>query len=295
MEINSNNSNNDDNLKRDYYYYSDVNTKIEVRYRKNENGNDEKITKTYLIENYPSDICNKIKERQKWAKFGQAVNENNKSLSNFTDTVEFEINTSLTHFYYKKNNENININNTRYYIDSEQSSSSSFSTSSSNSFNMNKPKNNDDELNIFDTKKKSLVNCRYCGENTHWSIQCPSKKEEKEIKEKKEKEENEAMEKQKYIEKEKEKYEKRKSNIGLKISDLDESLTESEIRYHFEQFGTIINFFMVRNKKNRKFNGSVYITYLTPEENNNALINIRTKHLNYLIPSVELAKPKEIY
>jgi hypothetical protein len=293
MEINnSNNSNNnDDNLKRDYYYYSDVNTKIEVRYKKNENGNDEKITKTYLIENYPSDICNKIKERQKWAKFGQAVNENNKSLSNFTDSVDFDINPSLTHFYYKKNNENGNNENCninkKFYIDND---SNQLKSSLDLDLDSIKP------VNIFENpNKKSLVNCRYCGENTHWSIQCPSKKEEKEIKEKKEKEENEAIEKQKYIEKEKEKYEKRKSNIGLKISDLDESLNESEIRYHFEQFGTIINFYMVRNKKNRKFNGTVYITYLTPEENNNALINIRTKHLNYLIPSVELAKPKEIY
>ena len=51
---------------------------------------------------------------------------------------------------------------------------------------------------------------------------------------------------------------------------------------------------MVRNK-NRKFGGTIYITYLTPEENNNALINIRKKPLNYLIPTVELAKPKENY
>jgi len=291
MEINNNNntrnSNNDDNLKRDYYYYSDTNTKIEVRYKKNENGNEEKITKTYLIENYPSNICNKIKERQKWAKFGQAVNENNKSLSNYTDNVEFDINPSLTHFYYNNensNNENSNINK-RFYLDNESNQSNQLKSS------LNLDLDSIKSVNMFENpNKKSLVNCRYCGQNTHWSVQCPLKKEEKELNEKKEKEEKELIEKQKY----KEINEKRKANIGLKVSDLDESLNESEIRYHFEQFGTINNLFMVRNK-NRKFGGTIYITYLTPEENNNALINIRKKHLNYLIPTVELAKPKETY
>ena len=298
MEINNNdniNNNSDDNLKRDYYYYSDVNTKIEVRYKKNENGNDEKITKTYLIEHYSKDVCNKIKERQKWSKFGQAVNENNKSLSNFTDSVDFDINPTLTHFYYKKNekNENENIFNKKIYIDKDNNDINNESNQLKSSFSLDLDSMK--SINIFENpNKKSLVNCRYCGENTHWSVQCPLKKEEKLMKEKKEKEEKEALEKQKYLEREKEKNEKRKSNIGLKVSDLDESLNESEIRYHFEQFGTINNLFMVRNK-NRKFGGTIYITYATPEENNNALINIRKKPLNYLIPTVELAKPKEIY
>ena len=49
---------------------------------------------------------------------------------------------------------------------------------------------------------------------------------------------------------------------------------------------------MLKSKKTNIFNGIVFITYSTQEENDNALIDIKRKALNYLIPTVEYAKPK---
>ena len=49
----------------------------------------------------------------------------------------------------------------------------------------------------------------------------------------------------------------------------------------------------IKNKKNHQFNGTVYVTYKTQEENNNAMTNIKRKPLNYMIPTVEEAKKRE--
>jgi ribosomal protein L44E len=142
--------------------------------------------------------------------------------------------------------------------------------------------------------KKSIVNCRYCGKNTHWSINCPTK-----VNTEKEKSDNHNRRNQdrnqdgyKRKDENKERHSDKPSITGLKISDLDDSLSESEIRDHFDQFGKIINLFMLKSKKTNTFNGFFFITYSTQEENDNALVDIKRIALNYLIPTVEYAKPK---
>lgn len=273
----------------DHYYYPDEHTKIEIRFVKN--GDDiQKCTKTFYLQNYKSSVASKIRERLTWNKFGDAVNSNNNQLSKFCDEVFIEITakglkkkTDLKTPQSSCIPESFELNK-KYYFTEEQ-----------NILNENKKEKEnviDSETNISgDSRKeikKTVVNCRHCGKNTHWSIQCPiiivKKKEEEKKKMEEEKEEKDKQ----YREKRKEE----ESIIGLKVSELDVNMSDSEIRNHFEQFGKIINFYMIKNKKTNKFMGFGYITYSTQDENNNALINITKKPINYVIPSVEMAKPK---
>ncbi len=271
---------------QDHYYYSDEHTKIEIRFIKN--GDEmQKVTKTFYLKNYTSSVANKIRERLSWNKFGDAINSNNKESTKFCDEVFIEI----TAKGLKKNNirkpqpscipEGYELNKIYYFTEEE------------NMLNDNKLNQNDNDSEIIKEDprteiKKAIVNCRHCGKNTHWSVQCPimilKKKEEEHKKMEKEKDERDKQYKEKRKEEE--------SIIGLKVSELDVNMSDSDIRYHFEQFGKIINFYMIKNKKTNKFMGYGYITYSTQEENDNALINITKKPINYVIPSVEMAKPK---
>ncbi len=270
----------------DHYYYPDENTKIEIRFIKN--GDEiQKSTKTFYLKNYKASDASKIRERLNWNKFGDAINSNNKELTKFCDEVFIEVTgTGLkkkTDFKIKLPScipEGLEINKIYYFTEDEKSNESE-----------EKNKIIDSEIIIEDPKKeikKAIVNCRHCGKNTHWSIQCPiillKKQEEEQKKIEKEKEERDKQ----YREKRKEE----DSIIGLKVSELDVNMSDSELRTHFEQFGKIINFYMIKNKKTNKFMGFGYITYSTQEENDNALINITKKPINYVIPSVEMAKPK---
>jgi hypothetical protein len=270
----------------DHYYYPDEHTKIEVRFIKN--GDEiQKSTKTYYLKNYKASVASKIRERLSWNKFGDAINANNKESTKFCDEVFIEVTaTGLK----KKSDfkiqlppcipEGLEINKIYYFTEDENSNKTE-----------NKNKITDSEMMIEDPKKeikKAIVNCRHCGKNTHWSIQCPiillKKQEEEQKKIENEKEERDKQ----YREKRKEE----DSIIGLKVSELDVNMSDSELRTHFEQFGKIINFYMIKNKKTNKFMGFGYITYSTQQENDNALINITKKPINYVIPSVEMAKPK---
>ncbi len=78
---------------KDYYYYPSNETKIEVRYRKTERGL-EKIRKVFKLEYYQSSIARKIKERQKWEKFGLAK-DSTELVTSKGDDVEFELNPNL--------------------------------------------------------------------------------------------------------------------------------------------------------------------------------------------------------
>jgi hypothetical protein len=292
-----------DSNRRDYYYYPDNKTKIEVTYFETD-GELQKKTKTYYLQSYASNIADKIRERQKWNKFGEAINQNQQQqqITTICDEVFLEI--TAKYVYYKKPENKNNLSpdivlNKIYYCDEQTNQKETEIQSESE----NQSKNQKDIQQKYDSDciyitpienetKKSLVNCRYCNKNTHWSIQCPiliqKKKEDELQKEKEEKEEKE--------EKDKEYREKRRNEqsiIGIKVSELDESLTEQEIRNHFSQFGKISNMFLIRSKKTNKFIGSVYITYSTQEENDNALEIIKTKPLNYIIPFVEKALPKK--
>jgi len=81
-----------DHEKRDYYYYPNQNTKVEVIFRTRDDGKMEKVTRTYYLAEYLAPIAEKVRERQNWAKFGQASNNvNNKSVTSYGDEVEMEI------------------------------------------------------------------------------------------------------------------------------------------------------------------------------------------------------------
>lgn len=273
-----------DNNHIDHYYYPDEHTKIEIRFVKN--GDEiQKTTRTYYLKNYKASVANKIRERLNWNKFGSALNPNNKQLSKFCDEVFIEV----TATGLKKKSDIKKELPSRIPEGYELNKIYYFTEDGNNDETENKI--NDSEMIIEDHKKevkKAVVNCRHCGKNTHWSVQCPiiivKKQEEEQKKIEKEKEERDKH----YREKRKEE----ESIIGLKVSELDVNMTDSDIRYHFEQFGKIINFYMIKNKKTNKFMGFGYITYSTQEENDNALINIPKKPINYVIPSVEIAKPK---
>jgi hypothetical protein len=169
--------------------------------------------------------------------------------------------------------------------------------------------NDDNDNETLIKPKKSFVKCRHCGDSSHWSIKCPlqQKKLEDQKKEENKHKNNDGEQHRQYknndrttdrnTDRVKDHHNQQPGLVltGLKVSELDESLTEGEMKAHFNQFGHIINFFMIRNKKNHKFNGTVYITYSTQKENDDALINIKRKPLNYIIPSVELASGRREY
>jgi hypothetical protein len=292
-----------DNEKKDYYYYPNQNTKIEVIFRTREDGKMEKVTRTYHLAEYSETVAQKIKERQSWSKFGQAANNpNNKSITSFGDDVEFEF---LINYQKKQSSEEIDKSKSLKEINKIFYIESYYNVKIPEISEIQKQMQNKMEYgdNIIELKpKKSLVNCRHCGDSSHWSIKCPLQKNRLDEIEKQNQEKYDSQKKQKQEEYEKQKQEKfnerkkdQSSLVGLKVSDLDESSSEGELKNYFHQFGNIINFFMIRNKKNHKFNGTVYVTYATQQENDDAMNNIKRRALNYIIPSVELAKQKEYY
>ena len=323
-----------DHEKRDYYYYPNQNTKVEVIFRTRDDGKMEKVTRTYCLAEYLAPIAEKVRERQNWAKFGLAANNvNNKSVTSYGDEVEMEIlitkpkktgkeqkkteteteTEPIPEFQYQYQIQNMKEINKVFYIDTikKEQAITAKETTPEQKENINetiKENSNDDNDNETLIKpKKSLVKCRHCGDSSHWSIKCPlqQKKLEDQKKEESKQKNNDVEQHRQY--KNNEKHSERTKDhhhhnhqpgialTGLKVSELDESLTEGELKAHFNQFGNIINFFMIRNKKNHKFNGIVYITYSTQKENDDALINIKRKPLNYIIPSVESAPGRREY
>ncbi len=274
----------------DHYYYKNSSTKVDVKFTTSlENGNVYKTTNMYSISEYPSNIIDTIKDRLQWKRFGEAAKNNNKQFTSLCDEVFIEITPKLNlkkTFGKEKPLIQGHEPNKIYYYNSDIDSVEMTNKTSSSKL------------------KNSIVNCRFCGKNTHWSINCPTK-----VNTEKEKSEyhnnnhynnhnnnhNNNRRNQdgyKRNDENKERHSDKPSITGLKISDLDDSLSESEIRDHFDQFGKIINLFMLKSKKTNTFNGIVFITYSTQEENDNALVDIKRKALNYLIPTVEYAKPK---
>jgi hypothetical protein len=303
---------------KDYYYYPSNETKIEVRYRKTEQGI-EKIRKVFKLQYYPASIANKIKERQKWDKFGLAKDSNEITIMN-TDDVELELTPGLK-FIKKKPTYYFNIPpiipkidfllNIKYYIDNSENNISSENISEL-STNYTNPNFNIKQLDIkqldkqLDIKienviqsevkqekdnKKNIVNCRHCSSSEHWSIKCPMLEYQR-----KQKEENEEQQKKEEEQKKQEEFIKAKREkdnlIGIKVSDFDTDISEQQLRDHFKQFGNIHHFYNVKNKKNGKPSGTIYITYATQQENDRALLEIPRKNIGYIFPSVEVARPK---
>jgi len=157
--------------------------------------------------------------------------------------------------------------------------------------------NNNDFFNSQQNKKK-LVSCRHCGSGDHWSMDCHISKQNKE----KEKEkEREVMKINKKYDGDGDGNKNRNRNNdyepklkGLKITELDPSLSNNEIKDALAKFGSIVYYNNVV-KENRDPNSLVYVTYSTQEENDYAYENIKKRAIGYTFPSVEYAKQKKSY
>ncbi len=267
-------------MDKNYYYYASDNIKVDVKFEKEEEVI-KKIESTYEIKTYPYDVASKIKERMTWKKFGMAVNDKKNEHNIIADDVSFDISPDLKFYHFKNAEKPKQELNQKIYYDSSSLPSS-------------KP------LSLFDTNtlmtnegdKKYIVSCRYCGSGEHWSIKCPQKNLRQN--------DNDNSNKEKIGEQDrKEKYKPRETRedngpkiIGLKLTDLDPSLTDGEIKYYLSQFGSIIHYYNVKGKKHTSPNEIVYVTFSSKEENDNAYENIPRKNLGYTMPSVEYAKPR---
>ena len=313
---------------KDYYYFPSNQTKIEIRYRKTEQGL-ERIRKVFSLEYYPSSIAKKIKERQQWQKFGLAL-DSTESVTSFAEEVFIELTPNLK--FVKRNDTmhpliaplikppnnlpNNCVLNTKYYIENSDNNItpeiiSEISKNYTNPNNSELIQNTQPEIKQEDIKKqevkqeikreiqiqsdkdtkKSIVNCRHCGSSEHWSIKCPMLEYDRKQKEQAEEEQKKQEEQKRQEEIIKVRQEK-DSLIGIKISDFDADFTEHELREHFKQFGNIHHFYNVKNKNTGKPSGTIYITYATQEENDRALIEIPRKNIGYVFPHVEKAKPR---
>lgn len=311
----------DDNEMKCFYYYSDSNTKVEIRYIKetridlegNETVTMKRLTNTFFVKSYPSHIAEKIKDRLKWEKFGAISNE---KITYFGEEVEIEINPEIKKFLKKnsgpRKTADGHIINQKYYFEDpsikenrivEQipvniEKSQTVEEIKTGSNNVLEIGNKNNQVNkVYDeiesenikTIKKKLIGCRHCGSSEHWSIKCPiivvKRDEEERIKQ----EQIEQEKQNKYLEEKK----YRDGLQPLKVSEFDYNLSENEIRDYLNQFGKIINIFFMKNKKTRDFMGIVFVTYSTNEENQYALLNIPRKAIGYTLPNVEIAPPRK--
>ena len=87
---------------RNYYYYENDNIKVDVKFVKLDNEKYNKIIKTYYLNTYSENDANKVKERLKLKKFGQATNNDNHTFTKIGEDVFFEINPELKLYYFKK-------------------------------------------------------------------------------------------------------------------------------------------------------------------------------------------------
>lgn len=283
MELNDN---------KNYYYYESDNIKIDVKFGK-EDGCIKKTESLYEIKSYPSDVASKIKERMAWKKFGMAVNDKKNEHNNIADEVSFEISPDLNYYYYATPEKPIQELNKKVYYDSVASSSSISSSSSKPLSLFDTNTNTNTNKNMNDVEKKYIVSCRYCGSGDHWSIKCSQKHLRQSDNDKDRDKDNKDDE---YKDR-KDRYKPRDDNngikvLGLKLTDLDSSLSDSEIKYYLSQFGSIIHYYNVKGKKQTSLNELVYVTFSTKEENDNAYQKIPRKNLGYTFPSVEYAKPR---
>jgi hypothetical protein len=264
---------------KNYYYYESDNIKVDIKFEKE----DESIKKTqsiYEIKSYPSDVASKIKERMSWKKFGMAVNDKKNEHNNTADDVNFDISPDLKYYYYKTTEKPTQELNKKIYYDSI--SSTLFTSKPLSLFDTNTTEN--------DVEKKYIVSCRYCGSGDHWSIKCPQKHLRQSDNDNQNDNNNRDRDR-------KDRYKPRDDNngvkiLGLKLTDIDPSLSDGDIKYYLSQFGSIIHYYNVKGKKQKSLNELVYVTFSTKEENDNAHEKIPRKNLGYTMPSVEYAKPR---
>jgi hypothetical protein len=270
---------------RNHYYYTDDYTKVDVKFEMLDDNKVKKTTSTYFIESYPTSVANKIKERSKWEKFGSAKNDGNKECTQVGEEVFLEFNPDLKHLNFKKK-EPLYIHNKKFYYEQSESFREIV-----------------DQIEKENgCEKKKLISCRHCGSGNHWSIKCP-KLEEKKSYDKENKtydrnnrdnRDNKDNRNNRY----QSDYKKEKNDdiklIGLKLTDLDSSLNDNEIKKYLYNFGDIVHYYNVKGK-GASANSTIYVTYSTQEQNNDAIEKIKRTPVGYTIPSVEFAKPRNNY
>ncbi len=169
-----------DHEKKDYYYYPNQNTKVEVIFRTREDGKIEKVTRTYYLSIYPPSLAEKVRDRQNWSKFGQAANNtNNKSVTSFGDEVEMEI---LIQQPKKKKSlqeqqpqdPSYKEINKVFYIDKTVQTEKKVNNEEvvKEEHTPTKVVEQPNDTDVI-KPRKSLVKCRHCGDSSHWSIKCP--------------------------------------------------------------------------------------------------------------------------
>jgi hypothetical protein len=302
----------DDNEMKSFYYYSDSNTKVEIRYIKetridlegNETVTMKRLTNTFFIKSYPSHVAEKVRDRLKWEKFGAISSE---KITYFGEEVEIEINPEIKHLLRKSKGPKMtsdgHVINQKYYFEDTAIKENKIIEQPLSQETPPIQKENIEEIKIVSNEKledtindnnssknikKKLIGCRHCGSSEHWSIKCPSVVVKREEEEKIKQEKIEQDKQNKYLEEK-----KYRDNLqGLKVTEFDFNLSENEIKEYLNQFGKIINIFFMKNKKTREFIGVVFVTYSTNEENEAALVNIPRKAIGYTFPNVEKSQPR---
>ncbi len=271
---------------RNYYYYQNDDTKIDVQFKKKDDGNYERIESTYYIKKYPSNVASNVRDRLTWGKFGKGLDSDNSTFTRVCDEVFIEINPDIKP-YLKKQTEKKNIleHNIKTYYEL-----SDFDLQKNESMNIYKNL----ETLKFEcegvTPTKSLVSCRHCTSGQHWSFECPVLKLKKKNEGNKDREYSKDNDNEKKYKKEKD-YEKDTPRIqGLKLTDIDYNLDNNEIKQILSKYGNITYF---NNIAKGEKNSLIYVTYSTKEENDNAYNNLQGKAFGYSIPCVEYAKLKK--
>ncbi len=270
---------------RSYYYYEKEDIKVDVNFHQEEDETVKRTTSKFLLRTYPADIAEKVRERLTWKKFGQPPDD---KITRVSDEVFFEINPALKNYYFKKQPENPNLNKKIYYEN----------PLSKHLFSKTNTKKEEDEPLTYSTPdfvcapKKSVVNCRHCGSPDHWSVKCAkliSIKEDKH--DDKDGRDNRDNRDGKHSQ-DKDKRDFKSNKLpGLKLYDVDPTLSDNDIKAHLSKYGRLVNFYNVKNSK-YEANSIIYISFSTQEENDNALEKIKTEAIGYTYAHVEVAKPK---
>lgn len=249
---------------RDYYYYPIDGIKIEVRFVDIE-GVYYKITQEYMVQKYSNATIKKIKERQKWKKFGDTEG----SPTSIGDEVFLEFNPNLTGVYFKEPQEY-----EIYYFDEQKSNRNEILIEVEK--NQEKPEN---------TSKKTTIKCRLCG-GSHWSVKCSknNKVSSEPTQNKFKNNFNNDFRKKNNIDK--------KEIRAIKIDNLDQTVSFSDLKYILEGYGDIKHFHLVKDKHTGESAGYGFITYYNQEDAEYAFENISKKAIGYSYPSCEWSSNK---
>ena len=319
---------------RNYYYYENDDIKVDVKFIKLDDGEYSKIVTTYYIKAYSTYEAQKVKERLKWDKFGQATNSDNMSFTKIGEDVFIDINPELKlhHFkkkeikpkyeHYKKIYYTINEKTEEIQkIEKNNQSIDPEPDSDSVTYKINTTTNPTNVIGEVEKNKRKLVSCRHCGSGDHWSVDCIVFKQK-----------NENMKNNKKYDGNRDSRDgnrdsrdgnrdsrdgnrdsrdgnrdgrdgrdnkrertKDESNVrGLKITELDSTLSNNEIKNYLSKYGNI-SYYNNVIKDNKEVNSLVYVTYTTQEENDSAYEKLQRCAVGYTIPCVEYAKQKKSY